>query len=166
MGPQATADTAMFSGQQGGDVVAKTDLAKKISEASAGAQQRIKSLAKVSSYGESFGGLGTTNPLLQQEAGTGIDMANEMRRGSLGAFGVEKAKSPTRRVRLPTSSRRRCLSARKAWGRADSVAGRRQCSPALRQHRNSSARRVRCRRNTRIPAASTASLGKAKCRRM
>lgn len=94
IGPQATADTAMFSGQQGGDTVSNSDLAKKISEASSSAQQRIKALAKVSSYGESFGGLGTENPLLQQEAGTGIDMANEMRRGSLGAFGVEKAVDP------------------------------------------------------------------------
>jgi hypothetical protein len=94
IGPQATADTAMFSGQQDGDTVTKSDLAKKISEASSSAQQRIKSLAKVSSYGESFGGLGTENPLLQQEAGAGIDMANEFRRGSLGAFNVEKAVDP------------------------------------------------------------------------
>jgi hypothetical protein len=100
--PQATADTAMFSGQQGGGEEFKTELAKKINEASTGAAQRMKALARVSSYGESFGGLGTENPLLQQKSGAGIDMANEFRRGSLGAFGVEKAVDPVQVTYTPS----------------------------------------------------------------
>jgi len=92
--PIAAADQAMLSGQQGGDALVQTDLAKKISEASSGAMQRIGALAKVSSFGESFGGLGTMNPLIQQQTGQDIDQFNEFRRGSLGAFGTEKAVEP------------------------------------------------------------------------
>jgi len=92
--PIATADSAMLSGQQGGDTVASNDLAKKISEAASGAGQRIKSLAKVSSFGDSFGGLQTVNPMLQAATGGEIDKFNEFRRGSLGAFGTERAVEP------------------------------------------------------------------------
>jgi hypothetical protein len=91
--PVSVAD-ARLTGQQGGDPVFQTDLAKKISEASAGAKQRLAALARVSSYGESFGGLGTTNPLIQQETGANIDKFNEFRRGSMGAYGLEKAIDP------------------------------------------------------------------------
>lgn len=92
--PVAAADTAMLSGQQGGDALVQTDLAKKISEASSNASQRIGALAKVSSFGESFGGLGTMNPLLQAEAGQGIDMFNEFRRGNMGSLALKQAVEP------------------------------------------------------------------------
>jgi hypothetical protein len=92
--PIATADSAMLSGQQGGDTVASTDLAKKISEAAGGAGQRIKALAKVSAFGDSFGGLGTVNPMIQGATGNEIDKFNEERRGSLGAFATERAVEP------------------------------------------------------------------------
>jgi len=92
--PQAEADKAMLSGQQGSDPLVQTDLAKKISEAAAGASQRIGALAKVSSFGESFGGLGTMNPLIQQQTGSDIDKFNAFRTGSLGAFASERNVEP------------------------------------------------------------------------
>ena len=54
----------------------------------------MAALARVSSYGESFGGLGTTNKEALATSGRGIDAANEMRRGSLSAWGAEKAIDP------------------------------------------------------------------------
>jgi hypothetical protein len=41
--------------------------------------------------------------LLQQEAGAGIDKFNEFRRGSLGAFGAEKAVDPVQIDFRPSS---------------------------------------------------------------
>jgi hypothetical protein len=91
--PVSVADKSL-SGQSGGGEEFKTDLAKKINDASKGAKERLGALARVSSYGDSFGGLGTTNPLLQQAAGGAIDRQNEFRRGSLGAYNVERAIEP------------------------------------------------------------------------
>src|SRR4029077_7351260 len=48
----AEADKNMLSGQQGGDQQFKSELAQKISEATAGAKQRLGALARVSSFGE------------------------------------------------------------------------------------------------------------------
>jgi hypothetical protein len=92
--PIAMADKAMLSGQTGGEPEFQTDLAKKISEASAGAKKRLGALARVNSFGGSFGGLGTVNPLLQEAAGSAIDRQNEFRRGSLAAFQTERAIDP------------------------------------------------------------------------
>lgn len=92
--PTAVADTEMFSGQEAGGEEFKTELAKKISEVTSAAKQRIGALARVSSYGESFGGLGTMNPILQQQSGAAIDAQNEFRRGSLGAYGTEQNVDP------------------------------------------------------------------------
>jgi hypothetical protein len=101
--PLSVADKEL-TGQQstGGDEVFQTELAKKINEATAGAKQRMASLAKVSSYGSSFGGLSTVNPLIQQAAGSAIDRQNEFRRGSLGAFGVERAIEPVQVTYTPS----------------------------------------------------------------
>jgi hypothetical protein len=100
--PVAAADATLLSGQQGGDENFQTDLAKKVHESSKGAEQRIKALARVSSFGESFGGLGRDNPILQAQAGQGIDLANEKRRGSLGAFEREKAVNPVQVTYTPS----------------------------------------------------------------
>lgn len=100
--PVAEADRAMLSGQAGGEPAFKEDLAKKINESSKDARQRIAALARVSSYGESFGGLGTTNPLIQQAASSAIDRQNEFRRGSLGAYNVERAVDPVQVTYQPS----------------------------------------------------------------
>lgn len=83
-----------LSGASGGSPVFQEDLAKRIAGATAAARQRIAAMARVSSYGESFGGLGTENPILQQRAGAGIDRQNEGRRGSLAAYGTEGKVDP------------------------------------------------------------------------
>jgi len=100
--PVSMADKAMLSGQDTGEKDFKNDLAKKISEASADAKQRIGALARVGSYGGSYGGLGTTNPLFQAEAGSAIDRQNEFRRGSLGAYNVERAITPVQETYEPS----------------------------------------------------------------
>jgi hypothetical protein len=99
--PISVADKTL-TGQSGGDEMFKTDLAKKINEATTGAKQRLAALAKVSSYGDSFGGLGTTNPLVQASAGSAIDRQNEFRRGSLGAYNTERAIDPVQVTYTPS----------------------------------------------------------------
>ena len=91
--PGAVADAAL-SGQQSGGEVFQSDLARGIADAAASAKQRIGALATVQSYGGSYGGLATRNPLVQQEAGSGIDLANAGRKGSLGAYQTEQAVDP------------------------------------------------------------------------
>jgi hypothetical protein len=98
--PVSVADRTL-TGQSGGDPEFTTDLAKKIAEATKGAKERIGKLAVVNSYNSSFGGLGTENPLLQQAAGSAIDRQNEFRRGSLGAFNVERAIDPVQITAQP-----------------------------------------------------------------
>ena len=92
--PESVADAAL-TGQQSGGEVFQTELAASSADAAASAKQRIGALATVNSYGNSYGGLGTVNPLAQQQAGSGIDAANEARRGSLAAYGVERDVDPT-----------------------------------------------------------------------
>jgi len=87
--PISVAD-AELSGQSGGDQNFKTDMAKKINEATTDARQRIARLATVSAYGNSSGGLGRTNQNALLESGRAIDRANNARQGSLAAFGTEK----------------------------------------------------------------------------
>ena len=94
MAPAAAADAAL-AGQQGasGDLF-QQDLARGIADAARSAKQRIGALATVNSFGGSFGGLGTVNPLNQARSGSEIDFANDLRRGSLAAFETEKAVPP------------------------------------------------------------------------
>jgi len=85
---------AQLSGQNLGDENFKTDMAKKINEATTDARGRIARLARVSAYGDSSMGLGRQNQNALLGAGRGIDMANNARQGSLAAFGTEKAIRP------------------------------------------------------------------------
>ena len=91
--PLSVAD-AQLSGQNLGDENFKTDMAKKINEATTDARGRIARLARVSAYGDSSMGLGRQNQNALLGAGRGIDMANNARQGSLAAFGTEKAIRP------------------------------------------------------------------------
>lgn len=103
--PTSVADPRLAGQQDTGDPGDKNfqgDLARKINEATQGAKQRLGALARVSSYGESFGGLGTTNPLIQQETGQNIDKFNEFRRGSMAAYGLEKAIDPVQVTYQPS----------------------------------------------------------------
>jgi hypothetical protein len=59
-------------------------------------------MATVASYGGSAQGLGTVNPQIQAEAGSAIDVQNEFRRGSLGAFNLEQAVEPVQVTYQPS----------------------------------------------------------------
>lgn len=91
--PISIADKTL-SGQSGGGEQFQTELASKINEANASSKQRIKALARVSSYGGSYGGLDTTTSEALAKSGRGIDVTNDLRRGSLGAYSVEQAVNP------------------------------------------------------------------------
>jgi hypothetical protein len=84
----------MLSGQQSGGDVFQADAARQLADAASSAKQRIGAMATAASYGNSGSGLGTINPIAQQRAGQGIDWANNMRKGSLAAYGVEQAVDP------------------------------------------------------------------------
>jgi hypothetical protein len=72
----------------------QSDLATKINQATAASKQRIQALARVSSYGGSQGGLDTVTSEALRKSGSGIDVTNDLRRGSLGAYGIEQAVNP------------------------------------------------------------------------
>ena len=97
--PVSVADRSLTGqGAGGGDAPAgdpfQTELAKKINEATSDSRQRIAALAKVSSYGGSEGGLDTMTREALAKSGRGIDVTNDLRRGSLGAYGIEQAVNP------------------------------------------------------------------------
>lgn len=88
------ADKALALGRETSGPDLKSDLAKKINDVSKEAKARVAAMARIGSFGESFGGLGTTNPLVQQATGNAIDRQNEFRRGSLAAYNSERAIDP------------------------------------------------------------------------
>lgn len=83
-----------LTGQSGGDREFRSDLARRLNEGSNRVRDRIKALATMNSYGDSLKGLGTENPLAFQRAGFDINMANNFRKGSLQAYGVERQIQP------------------------------------------------------------------------
>jgi hypothetical protein len=80
----------------------KGDLAAAINTATTGARERMKALAGVSSYGNSFGGLGTTNAEILNKSGADIDMFNEFRRGELGVHAAKSAVDPVQVTYTPS----------------------------------------------------------------
>jgi hypothetical protein len=92
--PTSLADTGIATGETTGGNIAASDLARRIADAGASAKERIRAMANVNAYGGSYGGLGTTMPIAQGRAGSAIDVANNLRRGSLQAYGVERNVEP------------------------------------------------------------------------
>lgn len=92
--PASIADERLTGTESGGEVF-QSDLAAQLSNAAKSAKQRITALANVNSYGDSWGGLGTRNPLAFAESGRGIDESNNARKGSMGAYSAEQAIDPT-----------------------------------------------------------------------
>lgn len=92
--PVSIADKTLSGQSTMGDPQFQSDIAKKINDATASSKQRIAALARVQSYGGSQGGLDRTVADAFQQAGSGIDQANDARRGSLGAYGTERAVDP------------------------------------------------------------------------
>ncbi len=83
-------DPNISGSKQGGDYF-QADLASKLARASRSARGQINALAKLASYGGSYGGLGTVNPLVLQNSADAIDFRNNFRRGDLAVWDAEKA---------------------------------------------------------------------------
>lgn len=79
----------------------KADLASRIDKANAEAKQRTDALAAVSSYGGSSQGLDRYTADAFQRSGQGIDLANEFRRGDLGAYRTAQAVDPLQYTYTP-----------------------------------------------------------------
>jgi hypothetical protein len=93
-----TPSNLLLSGEQTGTQGATQnfmgDLTKQVSQATAAARQRISALATASSYGGSFGGLGTTVPIALAKGGNAINLQNAIRQGDLKTYGVEQQVQP------------------------------------------------------------------------
>jgi hypothetical protein len=83
-----------LTGQSGGDSVFTSDLARRLNNAAQDSRQRIQALAGMSSYGDSFGGLGTMIPMEFGQSASDINMANNFRKGSMAAYDVAKQVAP------------------------------------------------------------------------
>lgn len=96
-GPMA-ADTPysdkLLSGQGGASREVSDEIARRVKGAVDKARDQIKSQAVLGSYGGSRFGLARRNEDIFTQAGQGIDLANNFRRGSLGAWGVEQQVQP------------------------------------------------------------------------
>jgi hypothetical protein len=90
----ATTNDALLSGQQDGGEEFKTDVAKRLNTAALEARKRIKALADINAYGGSFGGLANRNSEIFNEAGQGIELANNMRRGNLAQYSIAQGVQP------------------------------------------------------------------------
>jgi hypothetical protein len=91
---QAGSQRGALAGQSGGDGEFRTDLARRLNNAAGDARNKIAALATMNSYGDSQYGLGNVVPMGFQQAGQEINKFNNFRRGSLQAYGVEKAIEP------------------------------------------------------------------------
>ena len=60
------------------------------SKPTAQARSRIQALATANSYGDSFGGLGTTTPIAFAQGGNDINLQNAIRQGNLKTYGVQQ----------------------------------------------------------------------------
>lgn len=78
-----------INGSTNGGNVFKADLARKLALASRDARGQINALANLSSYGGSYAGNGTLNPMILQNSARGIDMHNNFRRGDMNVWNVE-----------------------------------------------------------------------------
>lgn len=84
----------LLSGEQSGDKSFMDSLTTQVNNATAQARQRIAALATASSYGGSFGGLGTTVPIAFAQGGNDINLANAIRQGNLKTYGVQQQVQP------------------------------------------------------------------------
>jgi hypothetical protein len=85
---------SLLSGEQSGDQTFMGNLTSQVNQATAAARKRIGALATASSYGGSFGGLGTTVPIAFAQGGNDINLQNAIRQGNLKTYGVEQQVQP------------------------------------------------------------------------
>jgi hypothetical protein len=93
---QAGSQRGALTGQSGGDGEFRTDLARRLNNAAQNSREKIAALATMNSYGDSQFGLGNFVARANQETAQRLNQWNNFRRGSLNAYGVEKAIEPTR----------------------------------------------------------------------
>lgn len=91
----ADTNAALLSGQQNGGEAFKADLAARVSKASTEARKRIEALARINSYGGSYGGLTNRNAETIGQGDQYIQLANNIRQGSLSTYGLAKNVAPT-----------------------------------------------------------------------
>jgi len=117
---QAGSQRGALAGQSGGDGEFRTDLARRLNNAAGDARNRIAALATMNSYGDSQYGLGNVVPMGFQQAGWDINKFNNFRRGSLQAYGVEKAIEP---VQVQHQGSAGAMGAKAAGGLLSGLAG-------------------------------------------
>jgi hypothetical protein len=83
-----------LSGEGTGNQSTTNSIMSQINQATAQARQRIAALATASSYGGSFGGLGTTVPIALAQGGNAINLQNAIRQGDLKTYGVQQQVQP------------------------------------------------------------------------
>jgi hypothetical protein len=111
-----------LSGEQSGNKGFMDSLTTQVNQATSAARQRIGALAKASSYGGSFGGLGTTVPIAFAQGGNDINLENAIRQGNLKTYGVEQQVQPLQYTVGPGTSSTQGI-AKALGGIAGSLAG-------------------------------------------
>jgi len=91
---QAGTNAALLEGRALGGQEFNADMGARISKATADARSRLRALAQVQSFGGTQGGLQTRNALELNEGEQGINLSNNLRQGSLSAFGATQAIEP------------------------------------------------------------------------
>lgn len=86
----------LLSGQAQGGQNFQEDVASKVSNASKAARDRIRALADIQSYGNSFNGLGTSNKINFGNSDAALGLVNNWRNGSLRSYGLEQSVEPVR----------------------------------------------------------------------
>jgi len=90
---QADPNGLLESSKTGGANI-QNEMARRLNVASADARKRLTALAGVQSYGGSFGGMKNYASEALARSDQGINLANNMRQGSLGAYGLAKGVAP------------------------------------------------------------------------
>jgi len=91
---RSNAQPGILTGQSGGGGEFSSDLARRLNNVAATTRDNIAARATLGSYGNSLMGLGTVNPIAFARSAADINMANNFRKGSLLAYGIEKAIEP------------------------------------------------------------------------
>ena len=90
----AVAQNDLLSGESSGNKTFMQNLSNQVNQATSQARGRIAALATANSYGGSFGGLGTTDPILFQQGQNAINLANAKRQSDLQTYGVQQQVQP------------------------------------------------------------------------
>lgn len=93
--PNAVASLAL-SGEPSGpqNSAFMNNLTQQVNTATSQARNRIAALASANSYGGSFGGLGTVDPITLQQGGNAINLQNAIRQSNTATYGTEQQVQP------------------------------------------------------------------------